>query len=191
MSPELILALQETTIEAVKILGPALFTYLAASAQFRSKLEQLGRTQSFRSREHLFAYYKARQKKLAESYEGLGKGIGQALGFAAAAAVVPEAKMQEMVESFKVLVRIHTVVAPFEIDIALRDMKAADLSRFEEYKKLSGYRESAANLQVGTTAEHLRDLVTKLMEIYGVLERCNQMVLEKRIESLFREHAGV
>lgn len=191
MSPEAITAFQEVAVEAIKILGPAFFTYLAASSQFRSKLEELERTQGFRSREHLFAYYKSRQRKLAKGYEELGEGIGKVLGFASAAADVPDAKMNETIESFKVLVRVHTVVAPFELEMALRDLKAADLAGLDEFKKLSGYRDAAANLQIGTTIDHLRELVVKLMEIYGLLERCNQAVLEKRIESLFSDKTGV
>ena len=191
MSPEAITAFQEVVLEAVKILGPAFFTYLAASSQFRSKLEQLEKTQGFRSREHLFAYYRSRQKKLAKGYEELGEGIGKVLGFASAAADIPDAKMNETVESFKVLVRVHTVVAPFELEMALRDMKAADLAGLDEFEKLSGYRDAAGKLQIGKTIDDLRELVVKLMEIYGLLERGNHVVLEKRIESLFNAKTGV
>jgi hypothetical protein len=181
--------------DALQILGPAvvaaLAAYKAASLQFKATLQQLRESNEFSARQHLFDYYKGRQKRLSESHASLMSSLGSVLGANAAAGDgEPDGALQAIVDTFTSMAKLHLGAAPFEIQLVLRDMKAKRLGQLEEYRELEQKAALLIGLDVGPAFESKRAVVFTLIEAYGALERCNQLLLEQEMDALFSKYVG-
>jgi len=185
VNPEIAQMIESGLVEAVKILGPALITYFAASSQFKVRLQELERSNDFKSREHLFTYYEKRQDRLDESYHAISEGIGMVLGMSASAGAEPSADTLHGIESFAVLLHTYIAIVPTDVEIVLRDLARKKLSEGEEYRQLNSKKSMITELAPGATKEQLRLCAVSLLTVYASLERCNQLLLEKKIESMF------
>lgn len=183
MDLETVQLIQSLGTEAIKILGPAFITYLAAASQFKARLKEIEKTNIFKSREHLFSYYQARQNRLDKIHSEISKGIGMVLGFASTAG--NDTYASESTEAFKVLMHTHIAVAPIEIEITLRELKEKNLNDSEEFRQLENFQKMAKKLILGPSNEDLRQCAISLLSIYASLERGNQILLEKKIEAIF------
>jgi len=193
MDPTLAQLIGSVSIEAVKIVGPAVVAavvaYKAASLQFKSTLLQLRETNQFAARQHLFDYYKERQKRFSEGYASLVESLGQALGFNAALSDdEPNAATKAIQDSFTSLAKLHLGAAPFEIKLVLRDMKAKSLDQIEEYVDLEEKSATLSELSMGSDFESMRAAVIAMIEVYAALERCNQLLLEREMDRLFSKY---
>jgi|GEM_PF-2529823 len=195
MDPVLAELLNSIGLEAIKIVGPAaiaaLAAYKAASLQFKATLAQLREANEFSARQHLFDYYKERQKRLLESHNELTTSLGQVLGVNAA---VREDDLdfsgQKMIDSFDAIARLYLGAAPFEISLTVRDMKAKGLDDLEEYVELESTKHALGGLELGEDFDSKRNVVISLLGVYGQLERCNQLLLEKEMDSLFSKYVS-
>jgi hypothetical protein len=192
MDPVLADLLKSVLMEVTKVIGPAvvaaLATYGVTRWQFLEKLREIERTQEFSARQNLFDYYKNRQLKLAEGYQQLSGAFGQLLGMATACEEQSTDKSNRLVESFAGIADIYVGIAPFDIDISCRDLAAKGLENTEEYAKLQEYRRIASAMSLTGTFGVVRGNILSLLEIYGFLERCNHLVLEKQMEALFSKY---
>ncbi|MFP1680282.1 hypothetical protein ACLD02_16410 [Alloalcanivorax sp. C16-2] len=146
-------AITELLHDALKILGPALVTgfvgYKAASLQFRATLEKIREGNEFSARQHLFDYYKERQKRFSDSYANLLNQLGQILGINAATFGTDlDESTSAIVDTFNAQVRLHLGAAPFELALLLRDMKSKKLDKTEEFKDLEDKRNSLETLEL-------------------------------------------
>lgn len=195
MDPNLTDVIKTVSLEAIKILGPAVvaaFTgYWAARLQYVSKLKELARSHEFNARRELFEYYKNRQTKLEESHRVLNEGLGSIIGVSAAVDVHAESgDSSKVAEAFAGIADIYLHMAPFDIDLTRRDMKAKGLDNTEEFKKLTEYHETSLGLKpsLGRGIEAIKDNAYILMEIDSFLVRCNQLLLGIQIEGLFSKY---
>lgn len=176
-------------MEAVKTLGPAAVaafaTYKATTAQYVHRLRELEHKHEFGAREHLFEYYKNRQEKSANAYAALSSTLGQFLGMAT---VISEDA--EEIRSLSGLLDLYIRLAPFDIDVTLRDMQAKGVGAEEEIRKLSEYRDTVASMRPAAEQTNLSDPVFKILEVYGFLERCYQLLLERQLEGMFNKYMG-
>ena len=198
MDPNLIDLAKTVSLEAIKILGPAVvaaFTgYWAARLQFVSRLKELERSHEFNARQHLFDYYKNRQAKLEEGHKALSEGLGRVLGVSAAAQLHGESgDFSKIVSAFTGMVDVYLGIVPFDIDLTRRDMKAKGLDAMEEFQRLTEYRETSSKLKPasGKGLEVIQANVYILLEIYSFLVRCNQLLLEQQIEGLFSKYMKI
>jgi hypothetical protein len=179
--------------DALKILGPAIITgfvgYKAASLQFRATLEQIREGNEFSARQHLFDYYKERQKRFSDGYANLVNQLGQILGInAATLGTALDESTSAIVDTFNAQVRLHLGAAPFELELLLRDMKTKKLEKTEEFKDLEDKKNSLEGLELAEDYDSKSSTVHKLIEVYSALERCNQLVLEREMDSLFKKY---
>lgn len=193
MDPTLAQVIESVSTEAIKIIGPAvvaaLAAYKAAALQFKATLQQLREGNEFSARQHLFDYYKERQKRFSEGYSNLVNSLSQVLGAnAAAEGDEPDGSLKAMLDTFTSLAQLHLGAAPFEIKLVLRDMKARKLEQIEEYKELEGKQAMLSGLVLGKDFESKRAAVFSMIEVYGALERCNQLLLEREMDSLFSKY---
>lgn len=190
MDPLQIDLIKTVSLEAIKILGPAVVAaltgYWAARLQYVSKLKELERSNEFNARQQLFDYYKNQQAKLAERHKELADGLGQVLAFAAVAD--DDEKNTKIVKAFMGTVSTYISIVPFDIDMTRRDMKTKGLEATDEYQKLGEYHDSSLNLKSGESFETTQANVYILFEIYSFLERCNQLLLERQMEGLFSKY---
>lgn len=69
-------------------------------------------------------------------------------------------------------------------------MKAKKLDKQEEYKELEEKQAILSRLTIGKDFESKRTTVFSVIEVYGSLERCNQLLLEREMNRLFRKYVG-
>jgi hypothetical protein len=194
VDPNLIDLAKIVSLEAIKVLGPAIVAgltgYGAARLQYVGKLNELEKSNEFDARQHLFDYYKSKQVKLEEAYKELSNGLGQALGYTAGAEILDSIGLSKTVSVYAGMVDVHLGIVPFDIDLTLRDMKAKKLDLTEEYRKLSEYREITSKLKPisGKGIESIQANVFVLLEINSSLQICNQLILERQIESIFAKY---
>ena len=195
MDPVLAELLNSIGLEAIKVVGPAAIAafaaYKAASLQFKATLAQLREANEFSARQYLFDYYKERQKRLSESHNELTTSLGQVLGVNAA---VPEGDLdfsiQKMIDTFDAIAHLYLGAAPFEISLTVRDMKAKGLDDLEEYVELESTKHTLGGLELEADFDSKRNVVISLLGVYGQLERCNQLLLEKEMDSLFSKYVN-
>lgn len=197
MDPNLIDLAKTISLEAIKVLGPAIiagFTgYWAARLQYVGKLKELEKTHEFNARRQLFDYYKQRQVKLSEGYKELSNGLGQVIGYSASAETMKDnVDLSKIVNAYTGMVDVYLGIVPFDIEITLRDMKAKSIDGTDEYQKLSEYRETSSKLKPisGKGIQEIQTNVHALLEIYSFLERCNQLLLERQIEGIFSKYVN-
>lgn len=171
--------------DAIKILGPAILaaymTYKTAKMQFESKLRELENKNEFNTRVHLFNYYKDRERQLSQTFEKASRLLGEAVGYA-------EGYKDENLITFvtEVIQECYKNV-PSNVEIAIRDMELEGLSNTQEYQKLKDILSHGEFEVNGSTEKRWGDLI-KITGIYEVLNHCNQLVLQNRINSLFGKY---
>lgn len=195
MDPVLAELINSIGLEAIKIVGPAAVAafaaYKAASLQFKATLTQLREGNEFSARQYLFDYYKDRQKRLSESHNELTTSLGQVLGVNAAAREdVFDVNIQKMIDTFDSIASLYLDAAPFEISMTVRDMNAKGLDNLEEYLILQSTKQALEGLVVGEDFNSKKAAVISLLKVYGQLERCNQLLLEKEMDSLFSKYVS-
>ncbi|WP_193003554.1 hypothetical protein [Aeromonas simiae] len=104
--------IQRIPIKALKLLGPAIVaaiaTYKAAALQFNATLQQLRENNELTARQHLFDYYKERQKRLSKGYSSLTYSMDQVLRVnASVAEELPNGALKEIVDSFTSIAQLH------------------------------------------------------------------------------------
>ncbi|MDZ7661397.1 hypothetical protein [Thiohalophilus sp.] len=195
MDAEVVRLIETVSLDAIKILGPAIIaafaTYKATKIQYEIKLQEITKGHEFKAREHLFDYYKERQAKLSMSHEELNRALSQLLGMSAASSDYDEGdSTSKIVDSFSGISGLYTELAPFEIEATLKDFESKGLSEAIEYIKLQSYTDRLRDLQEPINYYSIKDNVFLLLEVYSFLERCNQILLETQIERLFSEYVG-
>lgn len=192
MDPVLADLIRTIALESIKVLGPAavaaIATYKVANAQYRARLIEISQTNEFGARQNLFDYYKGRQAKLAEGQRELNEALGQLLGMMASADADSGSARHPLVDTYTGMVDMHIGLAHFDVDITRRDMKAKGLSDSEEYGRLEQYAKVVVELSLSTDAEIVKKNAFALLEVYGFLERCNQVLLEAQMEGLFNKY---
>jgi hypothetical protein len=185
--------LAELISEGVKIIGPALIAagaaYFAASLQFKATLGQIREANEFAARQHLFDYYKDKQRQLSESYNELSNTLGQVLGVNAAPRKgKDDESIENMVSGFDSIAQLHIDAAPFEIGLTLRDMRSKKLDSLQEFKQLTRRKQALDELNLGGDFQSKKNTVLSLLELYAWLKRCNQLLLEKEMDLLFSKY---
>lgn len=196
MDPALAGLIEAVALDALKILGPAIVaavaTYKATKVQYELKLKELERSQSFKARENLLEHYRQQKSRVDEVYNSLSNTLGQILGMASSASLESASKIDDFTSTMVGVADMYVGMAPFDIRMTLRDMASLNLTQEEEYRKLESYLDQASRLDVTREFEQLKNNIYTLLEIYGFLGRCNHLMLEKQIHSLFEgyvEHA--
>lgn len=186
MDAELLKVITSVSTDAIKILGPAIITaivgYKAGQVQLELKIKEIERNNKFKAHELLFNYYKGWQSHITKRYDQLTEMLGSISGVIAASADKEGLPLSEF--AFKCF-GSYVKTAPYDVDIALRDMdKVKDKYRIE-YELLVEHKKLALSLRKAGDAGAIFKTIADLIEIYGHLNRCvNLMIEEQARESL-------
>ncbi|MES2190802.1 MAG: hypothetical protein V4454_11795 [Pseudomonadota bacterium] len=189
MSPEEIALVQTVSLEAIKILGPAIVAayagYKAASVQIEVKLRELDKNHQFQARENIFSHLKDRLTHIDEQTERLNADLGRMLGFAAGCQDFDHsAETNEFVELMTGAMKSVAKLAPLEATVLLNDMRISGLASSHEFEALSA---QTFQLEFDGPASYLqlKANVLKLLETYGLLGVCTRLLLQKQMERVF------
>ncbi len=117
--------------------------------------------------------------------------FGQILGMKAGAlGGESDESLKAIVDTTDSLAQLHLGAAPFEISLLLRDMKSKNLHQLEEYRELEAKKRQLAGVVLGSDFKSTRTAVFKLIDVYAALERCNQLLLEREMDTLFTKYVG-
>ena len=175
-------AISTTITEAIKILGPAIITGFiglrVGKYQLDMKIKELENANEFKSREHLFKYYKDWQKNIKEKYESLTSALGTITGMAAA---IGDNRESDSISPlmFKFF-EFYMKSAPQDLIIILRDMEPLKDKYKIEYELLMEYELKSKNVCKVESVEDLFNSVSELLEIYGHLNRCAHLQVEEQ-----------
>lgn len=189
MSPEEVSLVQTISLEAIKILGPAIVAacvaYKAASIQIEVKLRELDKNHRFQARESIFSHLKDRLVHIDLKTEKLNADLGRMLGFAAGyQGSESSTETSEFVELMTGSMRSIAKLAPLEVKILLDDMRISGLASSDEFKALSA---QTFELELDGPPSYLRlkTNVLKLLETYNTLSICTRLLLQKQMERVF------
>jgi hypothetical protein len=189
MSPEEITLVQTVSLEAIKILGPAIVAtyaaYKAASVQIEVKLRELDKNHQFQARESIFSHLKDRLTHIDEQTEKLNADLGRMLGFAAGyQGSDPSTETNEFVEHMTGAMQSIAKLAPLEVTVLLNDMRLSGLASSDEFNALSA---QTFQLEFDGPASYLqfKANVLKLLETYCLLGVCTRLLLQKQMERVF------
>ena len=188
-------AIIELIEDAIKILGPAIIaswaTYRAAKSQFELRLREVESKQEFGARQHLFHYYKERQNQLSQEYSKLRGELKETLGFAAGINEDTGDEDSKIVKLLSESMEMYCAITPIEIDITMRDMEKNSLTKTADYEKLKSYKEKINNLATEKTFQSLQKNTFTLVEVYHLLQICNQYLLQRHMEIMFQKYLAV
>lgn len=192
MEPTIFELVKEIAPDAIKILGPAIITavvaYKVSKAQSELRLKEIEKGHQFRAREHLFRYYKERQTQLSEDYTKLSNSLEEDLGFAAGYTESNEVKASGLVRTMANYIEMYSSVTLTEIGITMRDMDKNALDVTPEYERLKSCKDKISNLAKEKNFPTLQKNMLTLVEVYRILQFCNQMLLQRQVEKMFHKY---
>ena len=191
MSPETADLIKTVSLEAIKILGPAIVAacaaYKGASIQMAMKLRELEKSHQFSAREKIFSHLKERLVVIDEQTEKLSNDLAKMLSFVAGfqegsdSSPMSDRVVQLMTESAQVTAKL----APLEVAALLNVMRASGLEGSEEFKALVAHQVPNWKLSNTSSDQELRALVLGLLDTYNLLGLCTRLLLQKQLERVF------
>jgi len=192
MSPELLAVIKDISLDAIKILGPAIITaiisYKWGKLQVTLKLKAMDKTHEFGAREHLFNYYKERSKSLLERQGQLNASLGKLIGIASGVTAVAKEEASEFLKTMGEMIRDLSRTDKMELYITKKDMKKNKLNEIPEFNEIDLYVKEVENLSQDNTLPALRKNITTLLEINTHLYYCQQLMLEKTGGEIFKKY---
>lgn len=192
MEPTTIELIKDVATDAIKILGPATIaawaTYMASKSHFELRLKEIERKQEFGARQHLFRYYKERQTQLAQEYAKLRGELEHTLGYVAGYTKGSGDEDSTLVKILVESMEMYSAITPTEIDITMRDMEKNGLTGTSDYEKLKSYKEKISNLATEETFQTLQKNIFTIVEVYHLLQICNQNLLQRQMEMMFHKY---
>jgi len=192
VEPTIFELIKDITPDAIKILGPAIITaivaYKISKAQSELKLKEIEKTQQFKAREHLFIYYKERQKQLAQDFAKLSDSLEHDLGLVAGLTDTRADENSELIKTMAQYTQMYSAIMPIEIDITVRDMEKNGLTGIPDFEKLQSYQDKISHLATEKTFQTLQKNILIILEAYRFLQLCNQQLLQKQMEKTFHNY---
>jgi len=181
MDPNVVEAISSVSTEAIKILGPAIITGLVGlkigKHQLELKLKEIEKNNSFKAREHLFKYYKDWQETIKGKYDELTTALGTITGMAAAVKGHEETGITPVMYKF---FNYYVKSVPHDVNLTIRDFEPYKEHYNLEYELLEHYKIKVGALSATEDVSELIESVTDLLEIYGHLNRCAHLLVEKQ-----------
>ncbi len=191
MPSDLLNLIQTISLEAIKILGPAVIaayaTYRATTIQFESKLNELDKTNEFHARDRIYSYLKDRIAKVDADTAKLNEEIGRVLGLVLGekGGDPPTKQIEDFIQVLGGGMMTVAKGVSLEINSLILDMRVAKLDDSEEYKALKAY-EKFTDQQVGYASfEELKRSLFLLLEIHNTMEICMRRLLHQQMRCVF------
>jgi len=190
MSLEVLNLIQTVSLEAIKILGPAVIaayaTYRATTKQFEYKLKELDKTNEFHARDRIYSYLKDRIAKVDADTAKLNEEIGRLLGSIAEtkSGEPPTRQMEDFTQVLGGGMLTTAKVVSLDINSLLLDMRFAKLEDSKEYTALKAY-EKFTDQQVGHASfEELKRSLFLLLEIHNTMEICMRRLFHQQMSGV-------
>jgi hypothetical protein len=193
LNSETIALIETVSLEAIKILGPAIVAayaaYKVASVQLNVRLLELDKTNQFKARESIFAHLKERLLHIDQQTEKLNADIAQMIGFATGyKAGDPSSEGSDFVALMGGLMHSAAKQAPLEITILLNDMRTAGLTSSEEFRALTERQKSLVLFSRSPSYEEMKSNAFWLLETYNLLGGCTRMLIQKQMERVYEPY---
>ncbi len=188
MSPDGWAVVKDISLDAIKILGPAIIAAYVSYKLATIKLKEMDKTHEFGAREHIFNYYKERSKQLLERQGQLNASLSKLMGFAAGFTLGVGQDASEFLKTMSDMIRDLSRLEKLELNITKKDMKKNKLNEIPEFNEIDLYAKEVENLSQDNTLPALRKNITTLLEINTHLYYCHQLLLEKTGGEIFKKY---
>ncbi len=189
MAPEIISLVQTVSLDAIKILGPAIIAayaaYRAGAIQLEVKLRELEKNHQFQARENIFTHLKDRIAHIEKEEAKLNLDLGRIMGEATSMFSEENSSSRDFVELMSMGIRSASRLVPFEINSILDEMRVSNLASSREFKLLLSRHDDQVHLTQPASFEQLRSSILVLMETYNILSLCARLLLQKQMERVF------
>ena len=189
MDPEIAKLLTVVLTDVIKIVGPVAVTgwvtWKIAKGQFAQKLKELESNHEFLAREHLFQYYKDREKQLVETFRELNSGLGKIIGFTS---ILEQEKMLPELNALYDWLGIYMHMIPTMLSLTMTDMEQEGLSKTPEYEQLKKCESDLHAIKIDRNFENLKASTFSIFDIYLNLLRGNSLLLKKFREKVFTKY---
>lgn len=184
MLPEILAVIREISLEAIKVLGPAIITavvgYRMGKVQLDLKLREVSLNSELTARTSLFEYYKEKLSRLDKEYQRLSEELSRFLGLTTSS----EDDAPELIV-FQEIVRHYVSILPIEIKMVRSDMEKFGLMNNDFYRELENIINYDKSLIEDINPQAFLVNVMSFLEAYHLLYRCTGLLLEKQAEQLF------
>ena len=168
-------------VEIAKYLGPAAITailgYTLGKLQFKERIRELEKKNTYSASEKLFEYYQNREKELKESYDNIREDMGFLLGMdmgmdMALDSIEDKDSLNKTIKIYK----LYEKILPFQIKQTMKDLEKYSLQETDEFKKLKSFLDQNV---LNDQKNNLSDKIAFLLEVYFYLQICNKIVLKE------------
>lgn len=192
MDPVTANLLETVSLEAIKILGPAIVAayvgYKAASVQIKMKLEELRQSHRFQARQALFEELRTRIARADLEEEKANRELGEMIGMAAGFHHddVDDVTSPVLTLWGETAVSLSRTVR-MDVRATLRDMEACALTESDEYEALDAWRDRLLALP-DFRHSSVRKALLELREVFDLVSRGSREVLHKRLDAAFEPY---
>lgn len=180
MDVEIVNAIKEVLLEAVKVIGPAIVAgiaaYKAASIQYKLKLQELDKSNQFKAAEKLFELRKEWHKSIASGHKELKSELVQLQGMIAAGK-----GNSELMDTISSVVRVYENRLPFALSKIERDFCELSEEYTIERDDLIKAKELYNNLPEPT--DNAIEYINALIAIYSAVNNCNALILAQDLQN--------
>ncbi|WP_050937682.1 hypothetical protein [Vibrio harveyi] len=179
---------QDVAIEAIKILGPAMVTgvaaYFTATIQLKAKLKQIEKNSEYKAREKVFDFKTEKYNKLDKSLATLNETLSFLAGMS-----MTDRDDQYAINSF-VAKYLSTFIysAPFDVKQTIDQFLPLSTEYPREFDKLQKDLSLVEGLKQPNNYNQVNDTIVTLIGIYGFVRCCSKIVAEKEALKVFEPY---
>ncbi|AQM66586.1 MULTISPECIES: hypothetical protein [Vibrio] len=179
---------QDVAIEAIKILGPAMVTgvaaYFTATIQLKAKLKQIEKNSEYKAREKVFDFKTEKYNKLDKSLATLNETLSFLAGMS-----MTDRDDQYAINSF-VAKYLSTFIysAPFDVKQTIDQFLPLATEYPREFDKLQKDLSLVEGLKQPNNYDQVNDTIVTLIGVYGFVSCCSKIVAEKEALKVFEPY---
>jgi len=188
MDPQIVEVIKEVTEffkSALTIIGTPLVTgyvgYKVAKLQYKSKLDEISKNHEFQAKEHLFNLYKERQREYSEEKAKIEHSLGQVAGVFHVSNI-STSNESNIAEPFLRLIPVYIKIAEINNNSLVSEYSSKKIVASDYFKLLKN------NEKLLLEAKEPIQSIYTLIEVYTILEACNQYLLELEMENVFSSY---
>lgn len=183
MNTELIHALQNVGIEAIKILGPAIIAayvaYKTGKSQMEAKLKEVDKRNEFEARKAIYDLLIQRKENISEGYRGILENI--AFFMSAASGKEIDAEFDETIIG---LTNTYLRTAQRMTQLTKETFEKKELNSKEEYSIILNCIEKVKDIQPANDYKTLRKNSLELIPIYEDLTYVHDSLVDWKMEEI-------
>jgi hypothetical protein len=189
MSPETLNLIKEISLDAIKILGPAIITgvlaFKVAKAQSDVKNIQIRSMHEFKAREYWFKHYLRLQEEKSKSIHDSYKALGQAIAMLRATEAIDDIGLKTGLLD---MIKLFSRVLPSEIRNCLGELDRLGLSDSQEYMEVGKCRGHLPEISDDASTSDLIEAISGLMQVDLAIEGAYSLMIDKQQHEVFKAY---